>query len=137
MKDDATLLYTLLKDYHETARHIKALRADQETPGLLTDELREAHRHAATGWFNAVFVLWMTGSLAMETLKAVASPRAAQLWLEYVAPLDKAIRLSRGGKAENPVETFWTEYVKKQLVAPGSSMDDAPAPEPEKVETAH
>lgn len=133
---DGLLLYTLLKDYHETAKHVKRLRDDQ----TLTPEEREYHRAAATGWFNAVFVLWQMKAITKETLYAVASPRAAMLWLEFVAPLDKAIRLSKGGTEKNPVEKWWTKYAKKELVMPGSSLDEEPddTPEtPEQPETAH
>lgn len=104
----------LLKDYHALTPALKALRQG----GLPTDE-QEWQRSLATGWFNRVFALYASGLLSVADLQLVASPRAAQLWRDHVAPLDKAVREAAHGPDHegyvNPVEQFWREYADGQL----------------------
>lgn len=124
MREDALLLYTLKTDYHALTPSLKALRASVAGDLALLPEQIEIHRHTVTGWFNAVYALWMSKAITKELLFLVASPRAAQLWVEFVAPLDKAVREAAHGAGDgrmNPVEKFWTRYAKKELLVPGSA----------------
>lgn len=115
---DAPLVYQLLKDYHETAQSLKALRRLRADP--LSDPLLvETHRAKATGWFNAVAVLYLRGLIDQTLFRAVAEPRAAQLWCELVADLDREVRRSAGGdKAAETipmVERLWRDYAEGKL----------------------
>lgn len=110
---DAMLVYQLLKDYHETAMHLKALRG-----GLDSSFEVETHRRAATGWFNHVGTLYLRGLIDERTFRIVASERAAKMWVEFVAGLDREIRIKAGSGAEDmPIlERFWREYSEGRLM---------------------
>lgn len=108
------LLHQLLKDYQDVAQALKMLRA-----GNLEAVNAEHYRNLATGWFNRVFTLYRFGLLTVDDLQIVAPPRAAQLWRDHVARMDKAVReAAHGPDAEDyahPVEVFWRDYADGKL----------------------
>lgn len=101
----------LLKDYAAVAQSLKRLR-DLPSP-------TETDRVQATEWFNRVFVLYASALLSVDDLPLVTSRRAAQLWVELVAPLDRVVREVANGPDDegyvNPVEEFWRDYAAGQL----------------------
>jgi hypothetical protein len=112
----APFVYHLLTDYHQAAQSIKALRSAQ-----LDDASREAHRVIATGIFNRMYVLWQMKVIGADVFGVVISRRAAQLWLEHVAPLDKAVRERARGSADDegavhPMELFYRAYADGRLI---------------------
>lgn len=109
------IINALLTDYVAVAASLKALRGQ---PFLARTV--ERHRSLATGWFNRVALLYRHGLLSADDLQLVASPRAAQLWVRHVAPLDKAVREKSQGQdpegRRHPIEHFWREYAEGRLV---------------------
>ena len=125
----AALVYRLLKDYHdEVAPALRFLRVvakrnevHQYPPAVILDETPgvDTQRVRATGWFNHVFSLYSTGLITLDDFALVSTMRAAQLWVEFVLPLDTAIRIAAYGPDvegySNPVAEFWTDYAAGQL----------------------
>lgn len=110
---DALLALTLLERYHVAAQAIKRLREGVENPATV-----ESYRVIATGIFNHLYVLLRAGMISPQMFALVLSPRAAALWLEYVAPLDAEIRLAAGARSTRkaaplgtlPIETFYQRF---------------------------
>lgn len=117
------LLHQLLKDYQDVAVSLKVLRSGCQSETCQLEEQPcqklDPHRSHATGWFNRVFTLYRFGLLTVDDLQIVAPPRAAQLWRDHVAPLDKVVReAAHGPDAEDyvhPVEVFWRDYADGKL----------------------
>lgn len=114
----------LLKDYAAVAPHLKFLRAEMAFKAThryfsAEDEQIETARSQASEWFNRVFNLYANGLLSVADLQLVASPRAAQLFVDHVAPLDRVVREAAHGPdaegAVHPVEAFWRDYALGQL----------------------
>lgn len=117
---DALLVYQLLKDYHrEVAPALKTLGRLLAAGPLSDPSLVETERVAATGWFNQVATLYLRGLIDERTFRTVASPRAAALWVELVAPLDREVRRAAGGEdAANVVtmvERLWRDFAEGHL----------------------
>tara|TARA_R110000868_G_scaffold78701_23_gene224273 strand:- start:991 stop:1245 length:255 start_codon:yes stop_codon:yes gene_type:complete len=66
-----------------------------------------------------------------DTLHLVAGQRAAALWLQYVAPLDREVRRDVGGDRAadrtTPVDGFWSAYVDG-VALPAASLSTPPPP---------
>lgn len=119
----ALLLHQLLKDYQDVAESLKFLReytANGQIQPASIHTPAEGHRSRATGWFNRVYLLYRAGLLSPDDVLLVASPRAAQLWRDHVAPLDRAVRASAQEPmpegAVHSVEGFWNTYADGRLL---------------------
>jgi hypothetical protein len=67
-----------------------------------------------------MYRLLVAGLLDAELFTLVIPPRGAELWLEHVAPLDRAIRQRVQGEPPNaphPIESFYRNYAAGQLPA--------------------
>lgn len=109
----------LLKDYHAITPDLRALRTPCDCGQKAPCAATEGRRHRVTGWFNRVFTLYRAGLLGLDDLQLVASPRAAQLYVAHVAPLDRAVREAAHGPdpmgSVHPIEAFWRDYAEGQL----------------------
>ena len=152
----ALLAFTLMDHYHRVVvPSLKALRANQQGETQvasmrargehmheqaafveLTEVLRpaeqEQHRLRATGFFNHLYRLFQAQLIDPDLFVLVLEPAAARLWLDHVAPLDRAIRRAAGGgDEEHPVETFYRRYADtRQLLLRVVKTETARAAEP-------
>lgn len=124
---EALLLLTLMERYHQVAQVLKVLRQDARTrmtfpERAMNPEGLEAHRVAATGLFNHLYLLLQNGLLTPAGFSMTLSPRAAALWLEFVAPLDHVVRAEAAAREGQPgaarplgetdVEVFYARYAQ-------------------------
>lgn len=121
---EALLVLTILERYQQVAQILKALREDRTAQAmganLMSVQERENSRVAATGLFNQLYMLVQSRLLTPDGFSLVLAPRAAQLWLEYVAPLDAAVRLAAAARegseapalGEHPIELFYRKYAE-------------------------
>ena len=110
------LLGSYLRRYHEdVAPSLKRLRAHAQGSQPLDAGALEQARVQATGLFNEVYALRARHVLPDGVLEMTIAPRAADLWCQYVAPLDVAVRVAAGGSADpGPVERFYAAYAKRK-----------------------
>ena len=126
----ALLLWQLLDRYHQIVPSLKALRAHAEQTTPLQPDQVEHHRWMATGIFNQMATLWLSGHLDSELLMQVITPSAAHLWLTYVAPLDKAVRVTHRDAdpdAKHPIEAFYEALAEGRLITFAKDGDEVQA----------
>lgn len=117
----AALIYQLRKDYHAITPDLKWLRKEPHSGERWEmDGQREESRSRASGWFGAVLTLYRSGLLTTADMQIVASPAAARLFVDHVAPLDAAVRVAAHGAEDanyvHPSVAFWTALADGQLL---------------------
>jgi hypothetical protein len=111
--DRANFALHLMDRYHAILPQLKALRSNEGTP-----EDIEAARFEVSYHFGSLFTLYRGGFIDAELLQSAISPGAAKLFIDHVAPLDKAVRERTATDPDgytHPVEEFWREYAHGRL----------------------